>query len=290
LPDKALAPMIKTPIEASKLKPASDEVFRSYRAMYAYDRKPLREQKQPVKQDSADWRKESITFDAAYNSERLTAYLFLPVNIKPPYQTVVFFPSARPIGMPSSKSLADMNYIDYIIRSGRAVIYPVYKGTYERSLKDDLDPTTAIARDVMLQQFKDMARSIDYLETRPDIDRNKIGFLGFSMGGTFGFTAAALDDRLKAIILLEGGIPSENVLPGTSPVDFASRIKQPVLMINGTYDMIWVGYEELFKLLGTAPADKKLVKFQTGHAVIDDRARMMREVISWLGQYLGRIN
>ena len=48
-----------------------------------------------VMQDSPDWRKEKITFDAAYGKERATAYLFLPAHVKPPFQTVAFFPSGR---------------------------------------------------------------------------------------------------------------------------------------------------------------------------------------------------
>ena len=116
----------------SKAKPASDEVYRIYKTMYAYDRTPLNAKLEPVAQDSADWRKEKITFDAAYGKERMTAYLFLPAKVRPPYQTVVFFPSARVLDIPNSKTLGDMNFIDYVIQSGRAVLYPVYKGTYER--------------------------------------------------------------------------------------------------------------------------------------------------------------
>ena len=114
----------------SKAKPVSDAVFRIYKDMYAYDRTPLNAKVESVAQDSPDWRKEKITFDAAYGKERVTAYLFLPAHLKPPFQTVAFYPSGRALDGSSSETLADMKFFEYVIRSGRAVIYPVYKGTY----------------------------------------------------------------------------------------------------------------------------------------------------------------
>jgi hypothetical protein len=79
----------------SKATPPSDEVFRVYKGMYAYDHTPLNARLETVPQDSVDWRKEKIALDAAYGTERMAAYLFIPAKIKQPYETVVFFPSAR---------------------------------------------------------------------------------------------------------------------------------------------------------------------------------------------------
>ena len=44
-----------------------------------------------------DWVREKVYFDAAYNHERMAAYLYLPKRGKPPYQTVVFFPGSNAI-------------------------------------------------------------------------------------------------------------------------------------------------------------------------------------------------
>jgi 2,6-dihydroxypseudooxynicotine hydrolase len=41
---------------------------------------------------------------------------------------------------------------------------------------------------------------IDYLETRPEIDRNRIGIIGRSMGGCYAPKTAALDRRVKALV------------------------------------------------------------------------------------------
>jgi formylglycine-generating enzyme required for sulfatase activity/dienelactone hydrolase len=287
LPAAAAAEVPAMVRDFSKAKPAPDAVFRIYKAMYAYDRTPLNAKVESI-ENSADWRKEKITFDAAYGNERMAAYLFVPANLRPPYQTVVFFPSARVLDIPVSKTLGDMKFVDYVIKSGRAVLYPVYKGTYERPAQPGL--ATTAGREVLIQESKDLGRSIDYLETRTDIDRNRIGYLGVSMGAALGVILTAVEDRLKAVVLLDGGFFDEKVLPGTDQADFAPRIKAPALMIGGKYDWVLGGKDALFRMLGTPAADKKAVTFDTAHDVSEQRADLVREVVAWLDKYLGKVN
>jgi hypothetical protein len=94
LPAETLAARPQVVRDFSKAKPASDAVFQIYKTMYAYDHTPLNAKIESVAQDSTDWRKEKVTFDAAYGKERMAAYLFLPAHVQPPYQTVIFFPTA----------------------------------------------------------------------------------------------------------------------------------------------------------------------------------------------------
>ena len=47
----------------------------------------------------------------------------------------------------------------------------------------------------------DTMRSIDFLETRPEIDAKRIAVMGISGGGTVALYAAALDERVKAAVL-----------------------------------------------------------------------------------------
>jgi dienelactone hydrolase len=46
----------------------------------------------------------------------------------------------------------------------------------------------------------DIWRTIDYLQTRPDVDPNRLGMIGFSMGGIETWLAAAVDERIKAAV------------------------------------------------------------------------------------------
>src|ERR1017187_936140 len=291
LPAEASAEVRPRVRDFSHAKSASEEAFRTYiKPMYAYDRTPLNAKAEAVDPESADWRKEKITFDAAYGNERMSAYLFLPAKVQPPYQTVVLFPSARVLNIPMSNTLGDMKFIDYVIQSGRAVLYPVYKGTYERpGAAQDNTPTTVAGKELLIQQSKDLGRSIDYLENRPDIDRNRIGYMGVSMGAAAGVIFAALEDRLKAVILLDGGFYAEKVMPGADEADFVPRVKAPVLMISGKFDWIFMGKDALYDMFGTPKADKKKLTFNTDHDVSEDRPGLVREVLAWLDKYFGRV-
>ena len=61
----------------------------------------------------------------------MIAYLFLPKNARPPYQAVVHFPAGYALALPVVDSLS-MHWIRHFVQSGRALLYPIYKGTYER--------------------------------------------------------------------------------------------------------------------------------------------------------------
>jgi len=180
IPAAALAPVDLTPENHPGVVPVSDKVFRAYRAMFSYDRTPLNSAVESV-EESPQWRKERITFNAAYGSERVIAYLYLPKNSSPPFQTVVYCPSLVAFYFHGDQYM-EFPFISFLLLGGRAVMYPVYKGTYERgtgALWEGLNGQ----RDVVVQFSKDLGRSIDYLETRPDIDAKRLAFYGFSSGG-----------------------------------------------------------------------------------------------------------
>src|SRR5262245_50776921 len=46
----------------------------------------------------------------------------------------------------------------------------------------------------------DLWRTVDFLQTRPDIDSKKIGMVGISMGGIQTWLAAAVDDRVTVAV------------------------------------------------------------------------------------------
>jgi hypothetical protein len=290
VPEPARAPRLLSRRDFSKARPASDEVFRVYRNMYAYDRIPLKASVEPVADSSDDWTKEKITFDAAYGHERVTAYLFLPKGVRPPFQTVVFFPSARVNGLPSSSQLGDLDFVDYVIKSGRAVMYPVYKNLYERWGGEERGGM--FQRETIIDWTKDLSRSIDYLATRSDIDMSKLGYLGVSQGSADGVILTTMEERLKTVVFLDGGFFQGVPAAGADHVDFAPRLTRPVLMVNGRYDATFPldsSQEPLFRMLGTPAADKRHVVFDTPHDVRLRRPDLVREVLAWLDKYLGRV-
>ena len=78
-------------------------------------------------------------------------------------------------------------------------LYPIYKSTFERGdgLKDMTPNMTASYRDHMVMWAKDVGRSVDYLESRPDIAKDKIGYLGFSWGAELAPLFLAVEPRIS---------------------------------------------------------------------------------------------
>ncbi len=271
-------------------KPANDAVFHAYELLYAYPKDSLNVRSDGVVKETADWREEKVSYDAAYNGERVTAYLFLPKRVRPPYQTVLFFPSARVLLLPpDSSNLGDMQFFDYILLSGRAVMYPIYQDTYERRVKYNM-PGGSEGVELMTEWYKDAARSLDYLNTRPDIDSNKLAYLGVSMGSADGVVfTTLLQDRLKTAIFLDGGYFLHPPPPGGAQADFVPRMKKPVLMVNGRYDYTFpveTAQNPFFQMLGTPAADKSHIILDTPHDVTEQRPQLVKAVLDWLDKYL----
>ena len=273
----------------SKETPVSDDVFNVYRSFYAYDRTPLEVRKEASDEESPYWRRERISYGAAYGNERIPAHLFLPKNAAPPYQAVVFFPnsSAR---LTRSSSEMDLRFVEFVVRSGRAVIYPIYKDTYERHVEPR--PTGPnFRRDLVIQWSKDVGRTVDYLETRPDIDRTRIAYFGISLGAIDGVPIVAMESRFKTAVFSAGGFRLERVQPEAEPINFAPRIHIPALLIAGRYDFAHP-YETaqvpMFRMLGTPEKDKKHVSFEGGHIPLTIQP-VMKEILDWLDKYLGPV-
>jgi dipeptidyl aminopeptidase/acylaminoacyl peptidase len=173
----------------------------------------------------------------------------------------------------------------HLLRSGRAVLFPVFKGTYDRR-------PTVPDPDLGVKQVYDLVRSLDYLESRSDIDRNGIGYMGLSWGATMGpYLARVGAGRIRVMILVAGGLPTIPLPPHRDAVNFAPRVKIPVLMINGRYDNanpIETEVEPLYRLFGAPEKDKKLLLYDSGH-VPQPTLLWIKEALDWLDRYLGPV-
>ena len=230
--------------------------------------------------------------NAAYRGEKLVAYLFLPTNAAPPFQTVVYFPGSGAENLPRLLE-PELNFFDFVIRSGRAVLHPIYKNTYERRLKDAPRRPSRAYRDLEIQQVQDVMRSVDYLETRSDIDKDKLAYYGFSWGANMGLRVTALDNRFKASILMAAGLDSSDSagMPEIDDLNFAPRVKMPTLMLNGRDDFrfpLELSQKPMFRFLGTDADDKRHVLFDGGH--VPGRLAPVKPTLEWLDHYLGAVN
>jgi pimeloyl-ACP methyl ester carboxylesterase len=291
----ASAPIAKDFRDYRAERPVTDDVFEVYRQMYAYDATPLNAR--VVSSDTtATWIRERIEMDAAYGGERLTAFLFLPAGEQatPPFQTVAYFPGSEDIYKQSFNELG-IGTLDFILRSGRAVLYPIYKGTYDRGteLRSDVQDESSMYRDHVIAWARDLGRSIDYLETRSDIDTGRLAYFGISWGSATAPVMTAIEQRFRASVLIVGGLAMQNTQPMVDPFNFLPRVTVPTLMVNGRYDSFFpveTSQKPFFDNLGTPAADRKYVLTDANHFVLSFEANLaIRETLDWLDRYLGPV-
>jgi eukaryotic-like serine/threonine-protein kinase len=292
IPKIAMDPMPSPRRDLSREKPVSEQLFHAYRSLYSYDKLPLNATVEPYGKDEEFWTAQKITYTAAYGNERAVAYLLLPKKSKPPYQTVLFFPGSNALLL-RTFSLYSTASLDAILKSGRAVLYPVYKSTYERGdgMESDVADTSSGWRDHVIMWVKDASRAIDYAETRTDLDHDKLGYYGYSWGAELGGLIPAVDTRIKVNVLALAGLDYHRSLPEVDVINFVSRVKQPTLMLNGRYDFFFpveTTQEPFYRLLGSKKEQKKHMLYETGHNI--PRNELIKESLDWYDLYLGQVN
>jgi hypothetical protein len=205
---------------------------------------------------------------------------------------VVYFPGGEVIQYNSADRDMRTTPIDFLMRSGRAVVFPIYKSTFER--RDNItsgfpDPSNYY-RDHVIYWMKDLRRTVDYLQTRGDIDKDRLGYYGISWGGLLGPIAAVVEPRLKAAVWHAGGFTLQKPQPEVDQIHFAPRVRIPVLMLNGRYDFFFpmgTSQQPMYDAIGVAEPLKRWTKFESGHNV--PRNELIKETLSWFDDHLGKV-
>lgn len=152
------------------------------------------------------FRIEKVLMESA-PGEFIATLVFLPDAKKfaPPYAGFIFIPGHNDRGKGGKDYL---HTCELGARNGLAVITYDPLGQGERSqgagLRSADEHVRIGAYAVLLGEttatymLRDAVRVFDYFESRPDIDRNKLGVCGNSGGGTMAAFFMAVDDRVKA--------------------------------------------------------------------------------------------
>jgi dienelactone hydrolase len=284
--------------------PCSDEEFEELVTNYEYTRsKPLNgtvgDTRTIEAHTGSRYTRQHVFFDAAYPcEEQVSGYLFLP---KPdvaskPYQAVIYFPGGYAVTSKLAAPPEDhaAEWATPFVDNGRAVFYPFYWGTYARNrgwLESVYPEMTNTYRTAVIHIAQDFSRSIDYLVARDDIDGERLGYYGYSWGSALAPILLATDDRMKAAILNNGGFSQQPCDPEVDPLHFVSRVKTPVLMLNGSHDAIFpeeLSQKPMFELFDLDHNHKKhLILGKRGHAL--PLIEGTNEAIRWLDQMLGPV-
>ena len=143
---------------------------------------------------------------------------------------------------------------------------PAYRGAFDR--RDGLSSTwpneSRRYSEYAVNWVQDVLRTVEYLDTRSDSDMNALTYYGVSWGGRRGAIIPAVAPRFKAVVLVAAGFASGRAQPEVDQINFITRVRQPVLMLNGRYDAIEpveTAQKPMFEHFGTPTADKKWVVF-----------------------------
>jgi dienelactone hydrolase len=158
--------------------------------------------------------------------------------------------------------------------------------------------------------FWDDVRTVDYLLSRPEVDPGRIGCVGLSVGGVRSAHLAALDDRIRAAVVVgwmtsfpaqlerhvRNTIGHTKLVPGLYRYldypDVASlAMPTPLLVINGSKDALFepsgvrASFEKLAACYAKAGVPERLRTrlYDTPH---EFNLEMQAEAWSWLGQHL----
>jgi dienelactone hydrolase len=275
----------------TRVKPVPDAVFEGFRHIFDYDPGALNARVDARDTTQDDWNVERVSFNAAYGGERMLAVLLLPKHRAGPYQPVVYYPGSGVLYTSNSVERRDQ-LASFVVKTGRALVLPILKSTYERrdSLQSDLPDSTIFWRDHVVMWTKDIRRTVDYLASRADMDTSRIAYFGTSWGSNMAPIQLVAEPRFKTAVLNVAGLTMERGRPEIDPVNYLPRVTVPVLMLNGKYDFFFpveTAQRPFFDMLGTPADRKKWIVYEGGHDV--PRTELIKETLGWLDRYIGPV-
>lgn len=289
-PEDLRQPLVFPVQEFTAVEPLSDEAFETARSFYTYDDDlPLVARVDSTRQTETGMRVEWVSVDTPYG-ERLPIRLHIPIDAEPPYSSVVFFPGGNVLRSPEIEDIGVVP-LDFIVRSGRVLIEPIYFGTFQRNDGRTVQRWggSASRRELLRHWVQDLGRTIDYLETRPEMDADRVAYLGLSLGAALGPPLLAYESRFAAVVLYSGGFghaASQATLDEQARL--AGRVEAPVLLLAGRDDIVSPldPHKTAFLRAFGAPDDEKVLRaFDAGHWPLPMND-VIRETIDFLERFV----
>jgi len=282
--------ILSLPVECMKGGQSAAANRQDLLTYYEYDKTlPLNVAEEPVR-DEPHYRVLRVCFDSV-NDERVPGLLSLP-KVQGEVPCVVFLHGY------GGRKEDILEAAEMIAKEGYAImaIDAEYHGERREEGKELYSPNITDSVRGITQTVVDLRRAIDYVETRPEIDKGKIGYAGGSMGGILGAIFIGVEPRVKAAALIVAGgnmslmiresqhhtMPAigeflrreglsyeglQSLLDPIDPINFISRFSpRPVVFHLGKYDTI-VPSEAGRQLYEKAGQPKEIYWYDAGHDV-----------------------
>lgn len=264
---------------------------------YEYDRElPLQDSIVLIK-DTTAYKLYKIYYRSV-NYKQVTGLLTIPKNATKPLPVIILLHGAG-----DKKTVDYIEYgNDFLSHENYAVLrIDISKHGDRVEEKYDLDftgKTKYWSREIITQTVFDLRRAVDFIETRDELNSERIGFFGISLGGIIGILFCGVEKRVKVpVIVLAGGqlnlmygakalsADTRDYLSIIEPNNFVKQISpRPLLMINAKNDEIVLPL--MSKLLyRNAKNPKKIIWYPAKHHTIP-LEKTYREGVIWFKKYL----
>jgi dienelactone hydrolase len=138
--------------------------------------------------------------------------------------------------------------------------------------------------EISVQTTKDYRRALDFIEERGEVDTNRVGMIGYSMGGMDCFYMLAVEPRIKVAVACVPPLLSIGYGPA-SPIDYSWGIrKTPFLMLMGKQDSMGdpAKVEASYHKYIEGP-DTRLIWYDQGHKLT---AIYIPDALAWIKKWL----
>jgi dienelactone hydrolase len=272
-------------------KPVDDTEYQRILEYYNYDPGMPSD---PVFYGEWPWRGPHTLYKLSYSSvrgQRVPAYLAIPKETASEKIPVVVLMHGWNLFWGKNEDWVQQ-WIPILTAQGYAVLAPDHFMYGERKRDGGFDQGSNRGpyyyRDWMCQSIVDLRRGIDYLESRPDIDPDRIAVFGGSLGGWIGSILAALEPRIKTAVLSVPATESGTAQtpPGRiiNPSNFFPHYKDlSLLMVLAKNDVPLrnARAKEYFDLV---KVKKEMVEYDESHFL--DPQKYNQEILEWLKENL----
>jgi serine/threonine protein kinase len=276
--------------EVPNYSPAAEETVKSWFTHYAYDKSAPLDARVIEVIETEEWRREKIAYNGS-KGERALAYLYLPKHFSKPYQVVHIVPAGDVWGRHRTVPQSVEKRFGSFVRSGRAVYCVVMRGFLERDLPADSVDHEYGSVEYLEDQARhlvDLRRGLDLLETRDELDQNRIVYCKASQG-LMETVLPAIEPRYHAVVMWGVGISGYPAggRQEANPMHFAPLMRQPKLLLHGRYDETNPYRTEGEPFHNLLPDPKTVLLSDRGHS--PDPTKLVPTVNTWLDEALGPV-
>ena len=224
----------------------------------------------------------------------------VPSSAIEPIQPILYLPPGDSYtGNFPSEDIDITKYdIQFVVESGRALVWPVIVGTHDRfSPRPRRNLGELIERWTEGRKVRrtEIGAAIDFLESQSDYDADSIGLLAASFGATYvSPSILATEDRIRSAVLISSALAAidPTVFPAfVNPNTYWPRLDKPVMLLNGSHDISIHATESrdlLLETIGSSGDVKRGIIYDAPHWPLPAH-RVRADALAWFDRYLGPV-